>query len=329
MRSGYKTFSCFWPPQHRLFSIQAMPSAALPAPAAPRVPPLIIACLAAVWLIWGSTYLAIKWALVSFPPFYQMGTRFLVAGALMAGWMLLRGARWPDRREWINATILGTLMLSVGYGFTALAEVSVSSGLVVAFIAIGPALQAAFEWPYGVKPTRSEALGIGLGLLGVLGLAAGQGFSASPQGLLAVLVASVAWKLGSVWSLRGLPRVLGGRSLSLAPGAMGFASQMLAGGVVLMAASALLGEEPGWPIDPRALASWAYLVVAGSIVAFSAFMVLLQRTPTAVSSSYAYVNPLIGLVLGVTLGGETLHWGEWIAAGVVTGIVVLMLRGRR
>ena len=306
-----------------------MRTAALPAPAAPRVPPLIVACLAAVWLIWGSTYLAIKWALVSFPPFYQMGTRFLVAGTLLAGWMLLRGARWPDRREWINATILGTLMLGVGYGLTALAEVSVSSGLVVAFIAIGPALQAAFEWPYGVKPTRAETLGISLGLLGVLGLAAGQGFSASPQGLIAVLVASVAWKLGSVWSLRGLPRALGGRALTLAPGAMGFASQMLAGGVVLMAASALLGERPGWPIDPRALASWAYLVVAGSIVAFSAFMVLLQRTPTAVSSSYAYVNPLIGLVLGVTLGGETLHWGEWLAAALVTGSVVLMLRGQR
>ena len=104
---------------------------------------------------------------------------------------------------------------------------------------------------------------------------------------------------------------------------------MLAGGVVLMAASTALGEQPGWPIDPRALASWAYLVVAGSIVAFTAFMVLLQRTPTAVSSSYAYVNPLIGLVLGVTLGGETLHWGEWMAAALVTGSVVLMLRGRR
>lgn len=303
-------------------------SAALPSAGPARASGLIVACLAATWLIWGSTYLAIKWALVSFPPFYQMGTRFLVAGVLLAGWMRVRGARWPDRSEWVNATILGTLMLGVGYGLTALAEVSVSSGLVVAFIAIGPALQAALEWPYGVKPTRSEALGIGLGLVGVLGLAAGQGFSASPTGLAAVLVASLAWKLGSVWSVRGLPRRLGGRALELAPGAMGFASQMLAGGVVLMAASAVLGEQPGWPIEPRALASWAYLVVAGSLVAFSAFMVLLQRTPTAVSSSYAYVNPLIGLVLGVTLGGETLHWGEWLAAALVTGSVVLMLRGR-
>jgi drug/metabolite transporter (DMT)-like permease len=290
---------------------------------------LVLACLAATWLIWGSTYLAIKWALVSFPPFYQMGTRFLVAGVLLAGWMRWRGARWPARREWINATILGALMLGVGYGLTAVAEETVSSGLVVVFVAIGPTLQTAMEWPYGVKPTRLEALGIAVGLVGLLGLAMGQGFAASPGGLLAVLTASFAWKLGSVWSQRGLPRVLGGRSLDLAPGAMGFASQMLAGGLQLVAVSLLLGEQPSWPVDPLALASWAYLVVAGSLIAFSAIMVLLQRTPTAVSSSYAYVNPIIGLLLGVTLGGETLQWGEWLAAALVTGSVVLMLRGRK
>lgn len=293
------------------------------------MPPLILACLAATWVIWGSTYLAIKWALISFPPFYQMGTRFLVAGALLAGWMRLRRANWPTRAEWVNATLLGTLMLGIGYGFTALAEVSVSSGLVVAFIAIGPALQAALEWPYGVKPSRSATAGIALGLVGVLGLASGQGFSASPTGLAAVLLSSVAWKLGGVWSVHGLPRKLGGRKLNLAPGAMGFASQMLAGGAVLMVMSALAAERPSWPIAPLALASWAYLVVAGSLLAFSAFMVLLQRTPTAVSSSYAYVNPLIGLVLGVTLGGETLHLVEWLSAALVTGSVVLMLRGHR
>ena len=294
-----------------------------------RLPPLILACLAATWFIWGSTYLAIKWALISFPPFHQMGTRFLIAGALLAAWVRWRGAPWPNRAEWANATLLGALMLGAGYGLTAVAEQTVSSGLVVALIAIGPALQAAFEWPYGVKPTRLEGAGIALGLLGVLGLASGQGFGASPGGLLAVLAASVAWKLGSVWSQRGLPRALGGRRLDMAPGAMGFASQMLAGGGVLMAVSLVLGEAPGWPPQPLALAAWAYLVIAGSLIGFSAFMLLLQRTRTAVSSSYAYVNPLIGLVLGVTLGGETLHWGEWLSAGLVTASVVLMLRGQK
>lgn len=307
-----------------------MSSLATPAlPALRQMPPLILACLAAVWLVWGSTYLAIKWALISFPPFWQMGTRFIVAGGLLAAWMRWRGAAWPDRQAWINATVLGAMMLGVGYGLTAVAEVSVSSGLVVAFIAIGPALQAALEWPYGLRPTRREALGIVLGLVGVLGLASGQGFSASPGGLAAVLTASFAWKLGSVWSLHGLPKALGGRKLDLAPGAMGYASQMLAGGVILLLASAATGERPGWPVDPLALGAWVYLVVAGSLVAFSAFMVLLQHTPTAVSSSYAYVNPVIGLILGVTLGGEVISGFEWAAAALVTGSVVLMLSGRR
>jgi drug/metabolite transporter (DMT)-like permease len=292
-------------------------------------PPLILAALAAVWLIWGSTYLAIKWALVSFPPFWQMGTRFLAAGVLLAAWMHWRGARWPTASEWVNATLLGALMLGGGYGLTAVAEVSVSSGLVVAFIAIGPALQAAMEWPYGLRPSRREAAGIALGLVGVLGLAMGQGFSASPGGLAAVLVASVAWKIGSVWTNHGLPRALGGRALHLTPGGMGYASQMLAGGVVLVLMSALAGERPVWPIEPRAFWAWLYLVVAGSLIAFSAFMLLLQRTSTAVSSSYAYVNPVIGLVLGATLGGEVISTGEWLAAALVTGSVVLMLSGRR
>jgi len=293
------------------------------------LPPLILAALAAVWLIWGSTYLAIKWALVSFPPFWQMGTRFIAASVLLAAWMRWRGARWPTAGEWVNATLLGALMLGGGYGFTAVAEVSVSSGLVVAFIAIGPALQAAMEWPYGLRPSRREAAGIALGLLGVLGLAMGQGFSASPGGLAAVLFASVAWKIGSVWTNHGLPRALGGRALHLTPGGMGYASQMLAGGVVLVLMSVLAGERPVWPIEPRAFWAWLYLVVAGSLIAFSAFMLLLQRTSTAVSSSYAYVNPVIGLVLGATLGGEAISTGEWLAAALVTGSVVLMLSGRR
>ncbi len=292
--------------------------------------PLVVASLLAVWFIWGSTYLAIKWALVSFPPFFQMGSRFLVAGAVLMAWMRwVRGARWPSRAEWLNALVLGSLMLGGGYGLTALATVSVSSGLVVAFFAIGPALQAAMEWPYGVRPAPREGLGMALGLVGMLWLASGQGFSASPWGLLWVMLASLAWKLGSVWTTRGLPQALGGRSLALAPGAMGYASQMLAGCVILLLASALAGEQPRWPLEPRAFWSWLYLVVAGSLVAFSAVMVLLQRTPTAVSSSYAYVNPIIGLLLGVWLGGEAVSTNEWLAATLVVGSVVLMLTGRR
>jgi drug/metabolite transporter (DMT)-like permease len=302
------------------------PALAVPATTPLRLPPLIIGCLAATWLIWGSTYLAIKWALVSLPPFFQMGTRFVAAGLLLGAFALWRGARWPNRDEWFSAVVLGALMLGGGYGATAVAQTSVSSGLVVAFIAVVPALVALAQWPYGVRPTAPETAGIALGLAGVLLLTQGQGFAASPSGLLAIGLACATWSLGTVWALHGLP---GGRSLTLAPGAAGYASQMLAGGLMLLAGSWLAGERPVLPPDGRALASWCYLVVAGSLVAFSAYMVLLQRTSALLASSYTFVNPVIGLVLGATLGGELISGLEWTAAAAVSAGVVLLLLGRR
>jgi drug/metabolite transporter (DMT)-like permease len=304
-------------------------SAVLPVASAARgrgLSTLVLACLAATWLVWGSTYLAIKWALVSFPPFFQMGTRFVAAGLLLGAFARWRGAGWPALTQWVNAAILGALMLGGGYGATALAETSVSSGLVVAFIAVVPALVALLQLPYGVRPTALEAAGIALGLGGVLLLTRGQGFSASLPGLLAIGFACLTWSIGSVWALRGLP---GGRALTLAPGAMGYASQMLVGGVLLLAASWLVGEQPSFPPDARSLACMAYLVVAGSIVGFSAYMLLLARTSPALASSYSFVNPVIGLVLGVTLGGEVVTGLEWLAAAITAGGVVLLLLGRR
>ncbi|MFY9512296.1 MAG: EamA family transporter [Rubrivivax sp.] len=303
-------------------------SAVLPLPTAPSrvASPLILACLAATWLIWGSTYLAIKWALVSFPPFFQMGTRFVAAGVLLGAFALWRGARWPSRSEWLSALVLGALLLGGGYGATAFAQVSVSSGLVVAFIAVVPALVALFQWPYGVRPSRLEAAGIVLGLVGVVLLTQGQGFGASLSGLLAMALACSTWSLGSVWAKHGLP---GGRKLALAPGAAGYASQMLAGGLLLLAASWAVGEQPVLPPDGRALACWAYLVVAGSLIGFSAYMLLLQRTSAGLASSYTFVNPVIGMVLGVLLGGEVVSGQELLAASVIAGGVLLLLAARR
>ncbi len=303
----------------------ALPHTAVAARTA-RLSPLILACLAATWLIWGSTYLAIKWALLSFPPFFQMGTRFVAAGLLLGAFARWRGAAWPRRREWLGAAFFGAMLLGGGYGATALAESHLGSGLVVAFIAVVPALVALFEWPYGLRPSRLEAAGIGLGLAGVLLLTRGQGFAASLPGLLAMVAATVSWSLGSVWSKHGLP---GGRRLAVAPGAAGVASQMLAGGALLLAASWLTGEQPRSPPDPRSLACWVYLVLAGSLVGFSAYMLLLERTSTALASSYSFVNPVIGLVLGVTFGGERVSAFEWLAAGVVTAGVVLLVAARR
>jgi drug/metabolite transporter (DMT)-like permease len=280
------------------------------------LPPLIALCLAATWLVWGSTYLAIKYALLSFAPFLQMGSRFLVAGAVLMAWMRWRGAAWPDRRQWRNALVVGTLMLGAGMGGTAYAEVSVGSGLVVAFIAVVPLMIAALNLFWGVGPGAMEAAGIVLGLAGVLLLTQGAGFQASPAGLAAIALACAGWSLGSVLSQRTLP---------LAPGAMGFASEMLCGGAVLMAMSALHGEALLWPPRPVALAAWLYLVVFGSLVAFNAYMLLLARASAALASSYTFVNPVIAMLLGVAIAGEHVSPFEWGAVSVVLAGVLLLL----
>ncbi|MBW8844738.1 MAG: drug/metabolite exporter YedA [Burkholderiales bacterium] len=296
-----------------------MNSTTLPLKTSPGLSPKLLLCLAATWLVWGSTYFAIKLALVSLPPFFQMGSRFLVAGVLLAGWMRWRGAPWPSRRQWLHAVVIGGLMLGGGMGGTATAEQTVGSGLVVAFIAVMPLMIAGLNLLWGEKPTRLESLGIAFGLVGVLLLTQGQGFGASPTGLVAISVACASWAVGSVLSQRRLP---------LAPGPMGFASEMLTGGALLMGLSLATGEALPTHVEPQALWAWVYLVVFGSLVAFNAYMVLLAEASAGLASSYSFVNPVIAMLLGVTLAGEQISSHEWAAAGIVLIGVVLLLMGR-
>ncbi|MDH5255550.1 MAG: EamA family transporter [Gammaproteobacteria bacterium] len=283
---------------------------------------LVVACLAATWLIWGSTYLAIRFALVSFPPYFQMGTRFLVAGLGLALWMrLARRSSWPDSRQWRNALVVGTLMLGGGMGSVAVAEQTVGSGIVVVFIAVVPLLIVLINLFWRVVPGRLEMAGIAVGLAGVAMLTRGAGFQASPQGLLAMVTACSCWSLGSVLSQRSLP---------LAPGAMGFASEMLCGGAVLMLLAAIAGETFSWPPEPLAAWAWLYLVVFGSLLAFNAYMVLLAEASAGLAASYTFVNPLIAMLLGVAFGGETITGFEWASAGVVlAGVLLLIAQPRK
>jgi drug/metabolite transporter (DMT)-like permease len=152
----------------------------------------------------------------------------------------------------------------------------------------------------------------------VLMLTQGAGFQASPAGLAAIAIACITWSLGSVLSQRSLP---------MAPGAMGFASEMICGGIVLMALAWATGESPAWPPEPLAVGAWFYLVVFGSLIAFNAYMYLLANTSAALASSYTFVNPVIAMVLGVAVAGEHITGPEWLAAGIVLCGVVLMLRG--
>jgi len=294
----------------------ASPANASPASTRGALPPLLWLCLAATWVVWGSTYLAIKYALISFAPFLQMGSRFLFAGVLLAAWMRWRGAAWPSLVQWRNALVVGALMLGGGMGGTAHAEVSIGSGLVVAFIAVVPLLIALLNLIWGVKPTRMEAAGIALGLVGVLMLTQGSGFQSSPAGLVAISIACICWSMGSVLSQRSLP---------LAPGAMGFASEMICGGVVLLVLSAVSGEQLVWPPQPEAVAAWLYLVVFGSLIAFNAYMVLLAKAPAALAASYTFVNPVIAMLLGVWIANETVTRFEWYAVAVVLAGVLLLL----
>lgn len=285
-----------------------------------RASPLVVACVAATWVVWGSTYLAIKFALVSFPPFFQMGTRFLTAAGILLLWIRLRGYPMPTWTQWRNAVIVGALMLGGGMGCTAYAEQTVASGLVVAFIAVTPATIALMNLFFGIRPSRLEVAGMIVGLVGVLFLVRGTGFSAAPTGLIAVATGNVCWTLGSVLSQR---------KFTLADGAVGFASEMLCGGVVLLLLSLSTGEQFHWPVESRALWAWVYLVVFGSLIAFSAYMVLLARTRPAVAASYSFVNPIIGLLLGVTLGSESVTSSEWEAVAVILCGVVLLMFGKK
>ena len=282
--------------------------------------PLVLLCLAATWVFWGSTYLAIKLALPEFPPFYMMGSRFLAAGLLLFAWILIRRQPLPTPRQWVNALIVGTLMLGAGMGGVAHAEQTVGSGLVVAFIAVVPLMMAALNLLWGIRPGRPEWAGIALGLIGVLMLTQGADFRASPGGLTAIIIATLGWSLGSVLSQRSLP---------LAPAAPGFASEMLCGGAVLLLLSWTQGEAIALPTLSLATAAWVYLVTFGSLIAFNAYMVLLSRTSAALASSYTFVNPIIAMLLGVYVAHEYISQYEWLAAAIVLLGVVLMLAQKR
>jgi drug/metabolite transporter (DMT)-like permease len=282
--------------------------------------PLVLACLAATWVIWGSTYLAIRFSLAGLPPFFGMGTRFVVAGGVLLLWVHGRGAPAASLRQWRNALIIGGLMLGGGMGCTAFAEQTVPSGLTVAFIAVVPALVTVFSLPFGLKPTILEVAGLTIGLAGTLLLSRGAGFGASPTGLLALSFACTCWSLGSVLSQQ---------NFKLAPGGPGYGAEMLCGGLVLLTISALRHEPVHWPIPLTAGVAWGYLVIFGSLIAFTAYMKLLGSTSPAIAASYTFVNPVIGLLLGISLGSESVSVYEWLAVGVILAGLALLLFGRQ
>lgn len=279
----------------------------------------IAAALAAVYVVWGTTYLGIKFALESFQPYFQMGTRFLVAGLLMYGWLVLRGVAAPSARQWASATLVGTLMLGGGTALVAVAEQTISSGAVTVLIAFVPLWMAALSGLFGKTPRPIEWGAVALGTLGVFLLTRGSEFQASPGGTLAIVSATFFWALGSLLAKR----------LDIPAGAMGFAAQMLSAGLVLLLVSAALGEHWSLAATMRAWLAWSYLVVFGSIVGYSSYMYLVHTVSPTLAASYAYANPVIALLAGAWLGGEHIAMHTLAALPLVfIAVAVLALANR-
>ena len=281
----------------------------------------IALALAAVYLIWGSTYLGIRFALEGgFPPFLLGGIRFIIAGVLMYTVLRWRGVPAPTRPQWRNTAIMGVLLMLLGNGMVNLAEQTVSSGMTAVAVASAPLWMGVFAAMRGDKPTGNEWLGLGIGFVGVLWLNADSSLGASKVGMVALIVATLAWSFGSIWS----------RGKDLPSPFMSSAAQMLCGGVAMCIAGALTGERFDGMPSAHGLAAFAYLIVFGSIIGFSAYIWLLHHVRPALAGSYAYVNPAIAVGLGAWLAGERFGAHELMAMGVILlGVVAITLAKAR
>ena len=275
----------------------------------------MVAALLAVYVVWGSTYLAIRIALEGFPPFLMAGVRFIVAGVVLFAFLRLRRVPAPSPRQWLGSAAIGTLLLLGGNGGVVFAEQTVASGLTALGVATVALWSAVFAGLWGHWPRRFEWLGLALGFGGVALLNLGGNLRASPAGSVALAIATMSWAFGSMWS----------RHLDLPSGLMAPAAEMIAGGAALLLTSVLVGEPRPALHSMRPMWALAYLVVFGSWLGFSAYVFLLRRVRPAVATSYAYVNPVIALLLGVAFAGESIATNEWLAMPVILAGVALVV----
>jgi drug/metabolite transporter (DMT)-like permease len=279
---------------------------------------------AIIYFVWGSTFLAIRIGVREVPPFLLAGLRFLIAGAALYAWARARGTRSPTPREWRAASLLAVLMFVLDYGLLFWAEQRVPSGIAAVMMATTPVFMALGE--IFLLRTQRMTLRLGFALLvGIAGVAVLVGYSPFGQrpsrgdapidatGAIALIIACISWSVASLLS----------RKMPLPPAkAMSSGAQMLAGGVMLLVTSALLVEFRGFHPQAVSRGAWlalAYLTVAGSIVAFTAYVWLLHHESPTKVGTYAYVNPAVAVVLGYFLGGET------IGARTIVGTLLVLL----
>ena len=284
--------------------------------------------LVALYIVWGSTYLAIRFAVESIPPFFHAGIRFLISGLILVIWQRAAGTAMPTRKQWISLAVIGNLLLLGGNGLVAWAEQTIPSGvaaLVIGSIPMFLVVTEAFR-PGGVKPNRWTFLGLLIGFVGIFILVGPSeltgGTRLNPFGIGALLVACVFWSLGSVYSKHAdVPK----SSL------MSTGGQMLMGSIGLFVVSMASGEMSGWsPADmtTKSLLGLVYLIFIGSLIGFVAYGWLLQNAPISLVATYAYVNPIVAILLGNWLAAEPLEPRIWLAAGIIVGSVIFINRTR-
>ena len=287
----------------------------------------------AVYIAWGSTYLAIRFAVETMPPFLMAAARFLISGTLLFAYRRAAGDPLPRRIEARSAAVVGLFLLLGGNGAVVWAEQTVPSGMAALMVSSAPLWMLILEAlrPGGRRPGGRAMLGVALGFSGVLlllwpsGSGANNGglFQVDPWGAGALIFATLAWSFGSIYS-RYAP-------LPSSP-LMGSAVEMLAGGVALLAAGAVTGEFARLDLQAVTLRSWlglVYLIVFGSLIGFTAYTWLLRVAPTSLVSTYAYVNPLVALVIGTLIGNEIFSPRTLLAAAVILGSVALTTTANR
>lgn len=297
---------------------------------ATKLPPSALLALGAVYTIWGSTYLALRWLVAEVPALLAAGSRFVIAGSALLAFGLLRGPRAsaddaprvpPTARGLFFATIAGSLMFLVGNGFVSLAEKEVSSGLAAVVCGTMPLFVSIFGFFLGEAPSWKEGLGLLLGFLGVAVVGSGSLNASFGAGTL-LLLAQIGWAIGSLVNRRF--------GKEMGSGVFPSALQMIGGGLVTVVVALAKGER--FPtVAPSALAigAFAYLCVFGSIVAFTAYTHLLRTVTPALATSYAYVTPLVAVVLGWSLGREKIGPATIVGGLLVALGVALVLRAKR
>ncbi len=279
----------------------------------------VLLALAAVYLSWSSTYLAIKFALESLPPLFMMGMRFFLFGLGIYAWLRWRGAARPSLRQWWWSAVIGVFLMLGGSAGVAYAEQRVSSGLAALVIATTPLWTVLFAAFWKHRPNRVEWVGLAVGFSGIVLLNLGGDLRANPVSAVLLVLAALSWAFGSAWS----------QHVPLPRGMMAGAAQMIAGGAIVILVGFATGERVTALPSLRSAAAVIYLGIVGSLIGFTAYVYLLGRVRPALATSYAYVNPVLALLLGLWIGGEKIGMLEVWAMGIILFGVVLVVLGQR